>query len=73
MSEGPTIVLLKEEVKQFTGKKIIAICGNTKIEKKRMLNLEVISFKSWGKHLLICFEDFTLRVHLLTHIATIHS
>ena len=67
MSEGPTIVLLKEEVKQFTGKKIITISGNSKIEQKRMLDLEVISFRSWGKHFLICFEDFTLRVHFLMY------
>ena len=27
MPEGPSIVLLKEEVKQFTGEKIIAVSG----------------------------------------------
>ena len=63
--EGPSIVLLKEETKQFIGKKVIAIIGNSKIEQKRMLNLEVISFRSWGKHFLICFDGFTLRVHFL--------
>jgi endonuclease-8 len=32
MPEGPSIVLLKEEVQQFVGKKIIAVKGNSKIE-----------------------------------------
>lgn len=65
MPEGPTIILLKEEVAQFTGKKITSISGNSKIEQERLLNKKVISFKSWGKHFLICFEGFTVRVHFL--------
>jgi len=65
MPEGPSIVILKEQVKKFTGKKIIGISGNTKIDKDRMLNRKVIAFKSWGKHFLICMDGLTLRVHFL--------
>ncbi len=65
MPEGPSIVLLKEEVWQFNGKKIIAVSGNSKIEQGRLLNKKVIAFKSWGKHFLICFSEFTVRVHFL--------
>lgn len=39
--------------------------GNTSIDKERMLNQRVVTFKSWGKHFLICFEDFTLKVHFM--------
>jgi endonuclease-8 len=65
MPEGPSIVLLKEEVQQFTGKKIIAVSGNSKIDQVRLLNQKIIAFKSWGKHFLICFKEFTLRIHFL--------
>ena len=65
MPEGPSIVLLKEAVLQFTGKKISAVSGNSKIDQARLLNQKIIAFKSWGKHFLICFKEFTLRVHLL--------
>jgi endonuclease-8 len=65
MPEGPSIVLLKEEVKQFTGKKIIAVSGNTKIDQSALLNKKLLEFKSWGKHFLICFKELTLRVHFL--------
>ncbi|MGQ0826787.1 MAG: DNA-formamidopyrimidine glycosylase family protein [Bacteroidota bacterium] len=66
MPEGPSIVLLKEAVSQFTGKKIISVEGNTKtIDKIRLQNQKVIAFKSWGKHFLICFKDFSVRVHFL--------
>lgn len=65
MPEGPSIIILKEEVAQFAGKKIIALSGNSKIDQARLLNQKIIAFKSWGKHFLICFNDFTLRIHFL--------
>jgi len=65
MPEGPSIVLLKEEVQSFTGEKILCVSGNSKINQYRLVNEKVIAFKSWGKHFLICFKDFTLRVHFL--------
>lgn len=65
MPEGPSILLLKEAVKQFEGKKIISVYGDTKIDKERLLNKKVLEFKTWGKHFLICFKDFTVRIHLL--------
>jgi len=65
MPEGPTIILLREEVDYFSGQKVIDISGNTKIDLNRLLNKKVIAFKSWGKHFLICFEGFTIRIHFL--------
>ena len=65
MPEGPSIVLLKEEVQQFAGKKIVEVSGNSKIDLQRLAGQKIISFKSWGKHFLICFKGFFLRVHFL--------
>jgi endonuclease VIII len=65
MPEGPSIVILKEAVQSFKGKTVIAASGNTKIEKERMDGKKVIDFKSWGKHFLICFKGFSLRVHFM--------
>ena len=65
MPEGPSIVILKEAVQAFKGKKVIAVSGNTTIEKERMNGKKITDFKSWGKHFLICFKGFTLRVHLM--------
>lgn len=67
MPEGPSIVILKEliEVLHLEGKQVLAVSGNTKIEKERMLHQRVTDFKSWGKHFLICFEGFSLRIHFL--------
>lgn len=67
MPEGPSIVILRELVESLhlEGQEVIAISGNTSIDKHRMLNQKIVAFKSWGKHFLICFEDFTLRIHLM--------
>jgi len=65
MPEGPSIFLMKEAATQFEGKKISAVSGNTKIDKAPLLNKKVIAVKSWGKHFLICFKGFTVRIHLL--------
>lgn len=65
MPEGPSIVILREEVQLFKGQKIIGVSGNTKTEKERLLNKKVLDFKSWGKHFLICFDRFYVKIHLL--------
>lgn len=65
MPEGPSIVIAKEEVQQFSGKEVIAASGKSKIDIDNLVNKTVNSFKSWGKHLLICFDDFTIRIHFL--------
>lgn len=65
MPEGPSIVILKEAAQSFNKKIIIEVGGNSKIDQERLLNKRVKDFKSWGKHFLICFKDFSLRVHFL--------
>jgi endonuclease VIII len=66
MPEGPSIVILKEAVQKFKGKKILEANGNTtKIDKDKLVNQKVVDFKSWGKHFLICLPKYTLRIHFL--------
>jgi endonuclease-8 len=65
MPEGPSIVLAKEEIKIFKGKVIQSVNGNAKIDQHRLLNAKILDIKTWGKHLLICFKDFTLKIHFL--------
>lgn len=65
MPEGPSILILKEEVQQFAGKQVIDVSGNTSIDLERLRDKKILSFKTWGKHFLICFEDFTIKIHML--------
>lgn len=65
MPEGPSMVILKEEVKSFKGKKIITASGNTKVNIQQLAGQKIIDFKTWGKHFLICFPEITIRIHFL--------
>ena len=65
MPEGPSIIILKEQVAVFSGKKVLAVAGNTKVDKDRLRGLTIKQFRSWGKHFLICFQRLTVKVHFL--------
>jgi endonuclease-8 len=65
MPEGPSIVILKEQAAGFAGRKILSAEGNSKIEKTRLVNQRIVALRSWGKHFLIEFPGFALRVHFL--------
>jgi len=66
MPEGPSIVILKEAVQPFIGKKVRYASGNTKkVDTSLFCGKTVIDFKSWGKHFLICFPDITIRIHFM--------
>jgi endonuclease-8 len=63
--EGPTILILREQVARFTGCRIEAASGNAKIDKARLVGQPVRAFRSWGKHFLIELPTHALRVHFL--------
>ena len=65
MPEGPSLVIAKEEMLLFKGKKLVAVSGNTKIDKDRLLNKKLVDIRTWGKQLLLCFNGFTVRIHFL--------
>ncbi len=65
MPEGPSIVILKEALQSFTGKKVGVAEGNAKIDFEKLQGLKILELKSWGKHFLISFNGFYIRIHLL--------
>lgn len=67
MPEGPSIVILKEEIEtlHIIGEQVIGVSGNTSIEKTRMEGQTLTAFKSWGKQSFLCFPTFALRIHFL--------
>ena len=65
MPEGPSIVILREQVAQFAGRVVQHVHGNSKLDLQRMQGRRIRAFRSWGKHFLICFPRFTMRVHFM--------
>ena len=65
MPEGPSIVILKDEVAKFTRRRVLAVEGNTRLDAARLRGKVVRAFASHGKHFLVELPGFALRVHFL--------
>ncbi|MET0244014.1 MAG: DNA-formamidopyrimidine glycosylase family protein [Flavitalea sp.] len=66
MPEGPSIIIAKEAIMQFKGKKILKATGYGKLDKKLLVNKTIRDIKTWGKHLLIVLsKELTIRVHFM--------
>src|SRR6187200_346499 len=63
--EGPSIVILKEEVQPFVGRIVTRASGTAALDFKRIKGAKVLAFRSWGKHFLIEFPSFAVRIHFL--------
>ena len=65
MPEGPSIILLKESVQAFKGKKLIEISGNTKVDFTSVLTQKITDFKSFGKNFFVCFRNASIKIHFM--------
>jgi endonuclease-8 len=64
--EGPSLLILKESLRSFKRKKIVDASGTTtKIDPTKLIGETIIDFKSFGKHFLIVFKTFSIRIHFL--------
>jgi endonuclease-8 len=65
MPEGPSIILLKESVQAFKGKKLMEISGNTKVDFTSLLTQKITDFKSFGKNFFVCFKNASIKIHFM--------
>ena len=74
--EGPSLHLAAEQLQPFAGRRIESVAGNSKIGVERLCGLKVQEIFAWGKHLVLQFDMFALRVHFMlwgTFAATIEG
>lgn len=65
MPEGPSIVLIKENLQKFIGDRVTNASGNAKFDKD-WLHGEVLSaIKTFGKQMYLIFDKAVIRIHLL--------
>lgn len=55
--EGPSLVILHEELLTFLGKKVLKVRGNTKQPKELLSGRLLDSIDTWGKLLFLSFSD----------------
>jgi endonuclease-8 len=65
MPEGPSMIILREAVMPFTGKKILDARGNAKIDMDRLRQQKILNIRTWGKQFFLCLDNVTIRIHFL--------
>ena len=63
MPEGPSIIIVKENISPFIGNKIIAAKGYADIDFSLLEQKKITSIQTWGKHLFICLKDINIEIH----------
>ena len=63
--EGPSIHLAAEQLRPFVGRRVLEVAGNSKIGIDRFRFKTVRDIFAWGKHLVVQFDTFALRVHFM--------
>ena len=65
--EGPSLYLAREQLRPFRKQRVAAVEGNTSIEKERFQGKVLKDIFCWGKHLVLQFDGFALKVHFLLY------
>ncbi|MGQ2981953.1 DNA-formamidopyrimidine glycosylase family protein [Flavobacterium sp.] len=65
MPEGPSIIIAKEAIDRFENHVVLSASGNAAIDMERLEHKKLMEIRTWGKHLLLCFSGFTVRIHFL--------
>jgi len=65
MPEGPSLIIVKENILPFIGKKIVRANGNAKIDYSKLAGKKILDIRTWGKQLFIILTNVTIRIHFL--------
>ncbi|RCH54101.1 endonuclease [Mucilaginibacter hurinus] len=66
MPEGPSLIIAKENLQRFIRHRVMAADGYTNaLDPHRLEGKILMDIKTWGKHLLLCFDGFTVRIHFM--------
>jgi len=65
MPEGPTIILMKEDLQKYIGEEVISAVGNAKIEKEQLIGKVLREIRLYGKQTYLVFNEISVRIHLL--------
>jgi endonuclease VIII len=63
--EGPSLKILLEQLAAFKGKRVTEASGLARINFDRLQGARIKALHAWGKHFLIEFKNFSLRIHFL--------
>jgi len=65
MPEGPTIVLMKEDLQKFVGEKVTEVIGSEVLETSEIKGEILREIKTFGKQTFLIFDTIIFKVHLM--------
>lgn len=65
MPEGPVIVIMKDNLQQFIGKKVSEAHGKAKFDQSVLEGKVLKDIRIFGKQTYLVFDGFAIRIHLL--------
>lgn len=63
--EGPSLTVAVEYLRPFKKKIVLGATGNTSLDRTIFVGRPLKDIFAWGKHLVLQFDAFALRVHFL--------
>lgn len=64
MSEGPSILFLKNKLQRYKGKTVSKVSGKSKVDESLLNNATLIDIQTFGKNLLFIFKDFFVAIEV---------
>ncbi|MCT2406408.1 endonuclease [Chryseobacterium antibioticum] len=65
MPEGPSIILMKENLLPFVGNTVTEASGNAKFDKEPLIGQTLREVRTFGKQTYLVFDESAVRIHLL--------
>lgn len=65
MPEGPSILLMKEDLQTFVGKKVVEASGNAVTDISILEDKTLLEIRTFGKQTYLIFDEVYVRIHLL--------
>lgn len=65
MPEGPSIILMKENLQPFVGQQVTEASGNAQFYKEPFVGQTLLEVRTFGKQTYLVFENAAIRIHLL--------
>jgi endonuclease-8 len=64
--EGPSLVILREDLQPFLGQKVLRVSGNTKQPKEQLKGLHLAKIDTWAKVLFLTFSSSDKKTKIVT-------
>ena len=64
MSEGPSILFLRNKLQRYKGKAVSKVSGKTEVDESLLTNATLIDIQTFGRNFLFIFKDFFVAIEV---------